>query len=212
MPLLLLSVIQSIPFPYHFEVLSNSLSFTSLSKKVLVACGPGNNGGDGLVAARHLSLFNFKPEIYYPKRTQKELYQNLTLQCQKMGIDFIEECPTLEVANEKYSLIVDGLFGFSFKPPVRDAFVPIITLMRETKVLIASVDIPSGWDVEKGPTEENCIKPELLISLTAPKLCAKHFVGKYHYLGGRFVPPALHEKYRLGLPEYPGLENCVDIS
>lgn len=179
---------------------------------MLVTCGPGNNGGDGLVAARHLSLFNFKPEIYYPKRTDKELYKNLTTQCENMGINFINECPTLESADETYSLIVDALFGFSFKPPVRETFVPIIRLMRETSIPVASIDVPSGWDIEKGPTGDDCIQPDLLISLTAPKLCAKHYTGKYHYLGGRFVPPALHEKYGLDLSAYPGTENCVDVS
>jgi NAD(P)H-hydrate epimerase len=64
--------------------------------------------------------------------------------------------------------------------------------------------------VEKGP-DGNCIKPELLISLTAPKMCAQHFNGKFHYLGGRFVPPALQEKYQLNLKEYPGTECCVEI-
>lgn len=55
------------------------------------------------------------------------------------------------------------------------------------------------------------IQPELLISLTAPKLCAKHFRGKYHYLGGRFVPPPLQQKYQLNLIEYPGTETCVEV-
>uniref|UniRef100_A0A336L5P0 NAD(P)H-hydrate epimerase n=1 Tax=Culicoides sonorensis TaxID=179676 RepID=A0A336L5P0_CULSO len=184
----------------------------SLNKKILVACGSGNNGGDGLVCARHLSLFKFTPEIYYPKRVDKVLYNNLVTQCEKMGIKFVSECPTKEKAVGEYSLIVDALFGFSFKPPVRESFVPIVDLMKDSGIPVASIDIPSGWDVEKGPTGEDCIKPELLISLTAPKLCATHFTGKYHYLGGRFVPPALHEKYGLDLPDYPGTENCMKIS
>lgn len=72
-----------------------------------------------------------------------------------------------------------------------------------------SIDIPSGWHVENGEPEEGGIKPDMLISLTAPKLCAKYFKGQYHYLGGRFVPPKLEEKYKLHLPEYPGTECCV---
>lgn len=64
-----------------------------------------------------------------------------------------------------------------------------------------------GWDVEKGNPEG--LQPDFLISLTAPKLCAKHFKGRYHYLGGRFVPGSLLEKYQLSLPEYPGTEPCV---
>lgn len=35
------------------------------------------------------------------------------------------------------------------------------------------------------------LRPEMLISLTAPKLGAKHFQGKYHYIGGRFIPPQI---------------------
>lgn len=80
-----------------------------------------------------------------------------------------------------------------------------------------SVDIPSGWHVENGPSPPDAetglqsISPDLLISLTAPKLCAKHFQGNHHYLGGRFVPPPLQQKYELNLIEYPGTETCVEI-
>lgn len=64
----------------------------------------------------------------------------------------------------------------------------------------------SGWDVEKGNTAG--IQPDLLISLTAPKKSATQFTGRYHYLGGRFVPPALEKKYQLNLPPYRDTE-CV---
>lgn len=63
-------------------------------------------------------------------------------------------------------------------------------------------------------TGENAtgVEPEFLISLTAPKLCAKNFKGKYHFLGGRFVPPDLAKKYELNLPPYPGTECCVELA
>lgn len=35
------------------------------------------------------------------------------------------------------------------------------------------------------------LRPEMLISLTAPKLGAKHFAGRHHYIGGRFIPPQI---------------------
>ncbi|KAL3278354.1 hypothetical protein HHI36_013684 [Cryptolaemus montrouzieri] len=178
------------------------------SKSVLICCGPGNNGGDGLVCARHMKLFGFKTEIFYPKRVDKLLYNNLLHQCDSMDIPILEKLPgNQEIA--KYGLLVDALFGFSFKPPVRTEFVPVIELMKSSTIPVASIDIPSGWDIEKGEPSEGGIKPELLISLTAPKMCAKKFEGKYHYLGGRFVPPKLAQKYDLCLPEYPDTDCCV---
>lgn len=187
-----------------------AISDAYLPNKVLVCCGPGNNGGDGLVCARHLKLFKYQPVLYYPKRTNKPLYENLTHQCISMGIPIIEKTPSVEELSQ-YDLIVDALFGFSFKPPVRQEFVEIMNNLVNTTTPICSVDIPSGWDVEKGPIQES-FQPEVLISLTAPKLCAKHFRGKYHYLGGRFVPPALQSKYNLKLPEYPGTSSFVKLS
>ncbi|XP_030566057.1 NAD(P)H-hydrate epimerase isoform X2 [Drosophila novamexicana] len=179
--------------------------------RVLVCCGPGNNGGDGLVCARHLALMGYTPAIYYPKPTPKPLYENLSHQCQRMEICSITECPRLEEAADRYDLIVDALFGFSFKPPVRADFVSVVELLQQTKLPIASVDIPSGWDVEQGKLNDCDLEPTLLISLTAPKLCAKHFKGKHHFLGGRFVPPALQRKYELNLPAYPGNELCLEL-
>ena len=67
----------------------------------------------------------------------------------------------------------------------------------------------SGWDVETGNPEG--IQPDVLVSLTAPKKCAKLFRGKQHFLGGRFVPPDLVRKYELELPPYPGSEPCVEL-
>jgi NAD(P)H-hydrate epimerase len=124
---------------YYFNITSNSfLSLFRISTdKVLVCCGPGNNGGDGLVAARHLALMKYEPYIYYPKQTANTLYENLTHQCKSMGIHFFNNCPDLQYANTEFGLIVDGLFGFSFKPPVRETFVPIIDLLKQTTVPIA---------------------------------------------------------------------------
>ena len=94
------------------------------NKNVLICVGPGNNGGDGLVCARHLKLFGYSVDIFYPKRpATNSLYESLSKQAQEgFDVPFLRECPDLNEVNKKYELVVDALFGFSFKPPVRDEF------------------------------------------------------------------------------------------
>ncbi|KAI1724681.1 NAD(P)H-hydrate epimerase [Ditylenchus destructor] len=170
---------------------------------VLVIAGPGNNGGDGLVCARHLKLFGFNPSILYPKPSKNDLMNRLVKQTTLMDIPYIESLP--KVLN--YSLIVDAIFGFSFKPPIREPFGDILKAISKSPIPIISIDIPSGWDVEDGPSADESVptmKPDALVSLTAPKLCAKHFQGRAHFLGGRFVPPSLEGKYKLNTPAYEG--------
>ncbi|XP_073903926.1 NAD(P)H-hydrate epimerase isoform X2 [Castor canadensis] len=149
----------------------------------------------------------YQPTIYYPKRPNKPLFTGLVTQCQKMDIPFLDEMfPESMMIDELYELVVDAIFGFSFRGDVREPFHNILNVLSGVTVPIASIDIPSGWDVEKG--NSGGIQPDLLISLTAPKKSATQFTGRYHYLGGRFVPPALEKKYQLNLPSYPDTE-CV---
>ena len=188
--------------------------------RVLVICGPGNNGGDGLVAARHLHHFGYKPSVCYPKRTPKPLYEGLVTQLEALSIPFlsVEDLPS-DLSSD-FSILIDAMFGFSFhgspRPPFDDLIQRFVTLQNYNqsgpkRSVIVSVDIPSGWHVEEGDINGIGLQPDMLISLTAPKLCAKKFSGPHHFLGGRFVPPAIAEKYKLLLPQYPGTSMCVRI-
>lgn len=160
------------------------------SSKPLFLIGPGNNGGDGLVAARHLKLWGYQPAIYYPKRPDKVIYNNLTKQLIDLKIELIDD---IDLSN--YNLLIDCLFGFSFKPPLRSPFDGVVQLLEKTSIPIVSVDIPSGWDVDIGPIPNQVnINPQMLVSLTAPKPCSTHFNGT-HYLGGRFINPTIAKKY-----------------
>jgi NAD(P)H-hydrate epimerase len=66
---------------------------------------------------------------------------------------------------------------------------------------IASIDIPSGWDVNKGKCLSNFV-PDVLISLTLPKLASLEFNG-IHYLAGRFVPKKLLNEMNIKYFDYP---------
>lgn len=191
--------------------------------KPVVCCGPGNNGGDGLVCARHLKLFGYSPVIICPKPGRNQLYENLLVQCKKFHISILDQVPN-EPLGKLGNLIIDSIFGFSFKPPNRNPdFAKLLNLMHQShvgqQIPIVSVDIPSGWHVEKGPTsldddqseiEEGlripALEPDCLVSLTAPKLSALFFEGSHHFLGGRFCPMSICEKYKLNLPDYDGSE------
>ncbi|XP_022883640.1 pyridoxine/pyridoxamine 5'-phosphate oxidase 1, chloroplastic-like [Olea europaea var. sylvestris] len=102
------------------------------------------------------------------------------------------------------------------RPPFDDMIQRLVALgnpnqKHQKSPVIVSVDIPSGWHVEEGDLSGEGIKPDMLVSLTAPKLCAKKFSGPHHFLGGRFVPPPIADKFKLNLPAYPGTSMCVRI-
>lgn len=92
----------------------------------------------------------------------------------------------LQNALSNSDVILDAIFGFSFKPPIRAPFDSALQFIGSSGLPIVSVDIPSGWDVEKGNEQGLGITPDVLISLTAPKEGVREFAGR-HFLGGRFV-------------------------
>ncbi|XP_026581823.1 NAD(P)H-hydrate epimerase-like, partial [Pseudonaja textilis] len=127
-------------------------SFTSSQPAVLIVCGPGNNGGDGLVCARHLKMFGYQPALYYPKRPNKPLFEGLTTQCKKMEIPFLTEFPSeAALIDEAYGLVVDAIFGFSFQGAVREPFGTILGTLEKVTIPVVSIDIPSGMLGPSGP-------------------------------------------------------------
>ena len=126
--------------------------------KVLILAGPGNNGGDGLVAARHLKHFGYSPTIVYAKKSNGTLFTNLVKQCNDLDIPVLTELPAVSYSITEtessakqrcphfgdYDIIVDALFGFSFHGPPKEPFATMISKMATTKTPVLSVDIPSG--------------------------------------------------------------------
>ncbi|KAL5611414.1 hypothetical protein BROUX41_000975 [Berkeleyomyces rouxiae] len=183
----------------------------SKGSRILVAVGPGNNGGDGLVAARHLHMYGYNPSIYYPKKSSKDLYQRLTKQLEDLSVPFVTDFSS---ALKSTDHVLDALFGFSFSGPVRDPFQSVITQLGETKVPITSIDAPSSWNIDSGPPAASELgadfHPAVLVSLTAPKPLVRYFKGR-HFVGGRFVGREIADKYGFEVPPYEGLEQVVEV-
>lgn len=196
------------------------LGKANVDKHVFVIAGPGNNGGDGLVCARHLKLFGYNPIVYYPKRSERnEFYKQLVKQLGFFKVPVLSQegnsTDWLEYLEpEKTLCIVDAIFGFSFKPPLREPFKGILEQLHEleNKVPIVSVDIPSGWDVDEGPTTEKSITPSVLVSLTVPKPCSNFLkIGTPHYVGGRFIPREFANKYGFDPFNYQSTEQILKL-
>ena len=94
---------------------------------------------------------------------------------------------SLKDALASSDVILDAIFGFSFKPPVRAPFDAALPLIANSGLPIVSVDVPSGWNVDEGKADDLALEPDVLVSLTAPKEGVRKFRGR-HFLGGRFVP------------------------
>jgi NAD(P)H-hydrate epimerase len=173
--------------------------------KVVIVCGPGNNGGDGLVAARHLVMFGYETvTVVYPKRSSKQHFVNLVQQCLDVGVTVQNDFPPLLSEEEDETttevIVVDAIFGFSFHGEPREPFATALQVMiaaqTQLKIPVISVDVPSGWNVDEGDVAGTGFVPDVLVSLTAPKESAKNFQGR-HFVGGRFLSPRMAEKYNV---------------
>jgi len=124
-----------------------------------------------------------------------------------MDISIVEVMPS-EFSADVY---VDALFGFSFQGEPREPYASIImNHFVDSQIPVVSVDVPSGWDVDRGDVLGTGFMPNVLVSLTAPKISSKAFVGR-HFIGGRFLPPVLAKTYGIKMPPYSGVSQVYEI-
>ncbi|GFF48950.1 NAD(P)H-hydrate epimerase [Aspergillus udagawae] len=136
--------------------------------------------------------------------------QRLKTQLQNLSVPFV---PDFTEALKSADFLVDAIFGFSFGGPLRDPFPSIVSQIESSSVPVLSVDAPSSWDIQSGPPKEgpgSKFMPDALISLTAPKPCVKYYRGR-HFVGGRFLTKSIVEKYGLDCPDYPGIDQIVEV-
>ena len=99
----------------------------------------------------HTHSQGYEPIIFYPKRTSKEIYHILVAQCEKLNIPFIDKLPAATELDSEYHVIVDALFGFSFRGTPRSPFDAVLATLKQIKKPLAAVDIPSGTQLASFP-------------------------------------------------------------
>jgi NAD(P)H-hydrate epimerase len=135
--------------------------------EILIVCGGGNNGGDGLAAARHLHNRGYSLRIFLTvdsERYDREAKINWEI-ARAMGLPIVKE-----IESQKPKLILDAIFGTGLSQPPRDPFGKIAKAMASLRVPILAVDIPSGLDCDTGkPLSSDCVKADVTVTFVAEK-------------------------------------------
>jgi NAD(P)H-hydrate epimerase len=164
---------------------------------VAVVCGPGNNGGDGFAAARHLANAGADVRIHLAVPAEacpegSDAGVNLLI-VRAMGLPLRED---LDLAGA--GLILDGLFGTGLTRPVREPYlaaVRAINVAGEAGAEVLAIDLPSGLDANTGGVLGVAVRADCTATMVAPK--AGFFRAEGPRLVGEIrvidigVPPAL---------------------
>lgn len=153
-------------------VAGEALAMGGAERGVLVVCGPGNNGGDGLVAARHLRALGLRVRVALVGgggALRGDAAANLA-RARAAGVAFADEA-TAPAAGE---LVVDGVFGTGLAREVTGAAAQAIDRMRSARsgagCLVLAIDLPSGLSADTGQPLGPCVVADTTLTLGLPKL------------------------------------------
>jgi NAD(P)H-hydrate epimerase len=147
------------------------------TRKIVVVCGKGNNGGDGLVAARKLSQAG-KQVVVFLLAKPSELMGGageMLAQSPVEPIAVSSEGEFREAVSDgifECDLVIDAILGTGFKPPVTGLYAEAISAMNLTKVPVLAVDVPSGVDADAmQPMKAGSVvaRAETIVTFTAPR-------------------------------------------
>ena len=152
---------------------------------ILILIGPGNNGGDGLVAARHLHDWGAMVSLYLsnqrpPNDSNLKLVQERGLTCidatQDGNLDRLGEL--LSSANA----VIDALFGTGKSRPLHGIFQQVLNRVSKAKekqpsLRIIALDLPSGLNADSGAVDPACLYADNTITLGFPKPGLFNFPG-----------------------------------
>ena len=148
-----------------------------MEEDIVVVAGKGNNGGDGLVVARH--LYNQGCRIQVLLLAARDSLRGDAALNAKIAANI--GVPVTEVTTEKEwkkvrgklsrcSVLVDAVFGTGLIKPAQDLFKKVIEDINVSNAFIVAVDIPSGLSTDTYQLIGPCVKADLTVTLAAPKV------------------------------------------
>lgn len=151
----------------------------SISKlKILAICGSGNNGGDAMVTARHLTssginlkvIFLGDPSLIKTEEalTNFEIISKMNKTIELIVSSKVDTKIKKQILNA--DIIIDGIFGTGIKGEIQDPHLSVIKLINKSKSYIIAVDIPSGLNPNNGEVTSNGIRANTTITFHRIKL------------------------------------------
>jgi len=136
------------------------------SKNILIFVGLGNNGGDGLVMARHLAGYGAQVTIMLlgsPEKIKTEESNWNWSILQKMSSVKLMSGDSFEF-NFKPDVIIDGILGTGISGEIREPYASAINYINETNCYKFAVDVPSGLDPQTGETANIYTKCDMTVT------------------------------------------------
>ncbi|HEX6970727.1 MAG TPA: NAD(P)H-hydrate dehydratase [Limnochordia bacterium] len=154
--------------------------------RVVILCGPGNNGGDGYVAARYLLTAGVRVRVYglRPPRAGSDAAVHYDILCRSgieptfLNADDPGDLEKLQLALGMSDLIVDALLGTGVRGPLRAPFADLIAAMNGAGPPILAVDVPSGVSADTGAIATAAVQAEETITFGLPKIGLLFYPGR----------------------------------
>ena len=163
---------------------ARELAGRAYGRRAVVVCGKGNNGGDGLVAARHLARWGIRTTVVMLEAAdslREPAASNAERLSEVRGLrarPFDERGLQRDLA--RADVAVDAIFGTGFRGMPEDEWAAAIATLNAAAVPVVAVDIPSGVHGGTGAVEGEAVQADLTITFGAPKLGAVLLPGAEH--------------------------------